>query len=114
MLHRPLDDAAPVVLTSALFLLSPDAFRVAEIGRWRGRCRGIVLACPTHGLSVGYRDIDLDAASSTRLRCWVVDLPDGRWFAAETEIARKGTETHWARDAADLVTTLGRARARAW
>lgn len=107
MLARAGRDATDRVLlaTASLFVLSPSTFRVVDVGGLTERPKRTALEVERGNLSVQHADVD--GTHELRFRCWIVDLPDGRFIADGTAIVRKGESTPWAESADRFLAALG-------
>jgi hypothetical protein len=88
-----------------LYVLSRDTFRVVGLGGLRPRPKHTRYEAPLDGLV--FHHCDAEGGTGMRFRCWIVDLPDGRWIADSTALERKGEATPFAEDADGFLTALG-------
>ncbi len=103
---RSHDDVVPILMgTGGLFVLSRDTFRVVGLGGLRPRPKHTRYEAPLDGLV--FHHCDAEGGTGMRFRCWIVDLPDGRWIADSTALERKGEATPFAEDADGFLTALG-------
>lgn len=96
-----------LLATTSLFVLSPSTFRVVDVGGLSERPKRTSLEVLRDDLSVQHADVD--GTHELRFRCWIVDLPDGRFIADGTAIVRKGEPTPWAESADRFLAALGSA-----
>lgn len=96
--------------TPGLFVVSPGTFRVIQLGGWKERPKRTLFETSLDGLVVNH--CDADGKTGIRFRCWIVDLPDGRFIVDSSALERKGKPTPYAAHADEFVSVLGN-RARA-